>query len=418
MNRFKRLKWQIVLINMGFVTALLIGLLFAIYSYMNRQMEQQSINVLGRVIKEDSQLYEPLDGVHDIAIPYFTVELRSDGRPSFINGQYYSVDSPSQIAAVMKIAMASDKTTGWVQGYSFRFMKVIGPNGIRISFVDCTYENNLKTKLLYSLISLGLAVLGVFSVLSYFFAAWVVRPIEASWNQQKQFVADASHELKTPLTVILANAQLLQQSETGTNDGVEKKWLANIYEEAKSMKGLIQDMLTLARRDTLSREKMQLMPVDLTHVLQECELQFEAVFYQNDRTLQAEIPVQELFVRANADALGQVLRILLDNAIKYSPSDSITRITVKKTASFSQQEAEIIIANEGEPMSAADCKNIFKRFVRLDQARSENGESGYGLGLSIAAQAMEQQHGKIWASSEDGWNCFHVSLPLAKGAAR
>ena len=424
MNRFRRLKWQIVLINMGFVTALLLGLLFAIYSYMNKQMEQQSMNVLSTVIQEQSSLFQPIEEHSNIAIPYFTVELRRDGRPSFINGQYYSVDSPAEIETIMKIAMQSDQKSGWVEGYQFRFMKSVGQNGIRISFVDCSFENNLKTSLLYSLVSLGIVVMAAFSLLSYFFAGWIVRPIEDSWNQQKQFVADASHELKTPLTVILANAELLMKQYP--DEGMtEKKWLNNIYTEARDMKTLILEMLTLARKDVITREKPILGEINLQEVLEETVLQFEPVFYQNNRNLQSDLPETPICVTSNKDSLNQVLKILLDNAIKYSPSDSITRIsvqlvttssflrtisqTVSKNSKGNGQEIEIIVANEGNEMTPQECRNIFKRFVRLDEARTNNN-GGYGLGLSIAAQIMEEQNGKIWATSGGGWNAFHIRL--------
>ena len=429
-NRFRRLKRQIVFINMGFVTAVMLGLLLAIYALMNKQMEQQSVNVLTRVIREEqkSTFDTPVQENTGIEIPYFTVEMRNDGRPAFVNGQYYSVDSPSQIQIMTSIVLHSNDKSGWVKGYSFRYIKKIADNGVRISFVDCSYENNLRTSLLWSLIGLGLVVLSVFTMLSYFFAGWIVRPLEEYWKQQKQFIADASHELKTPLTVILANAELLIQS-SATESLVEKRWLNNIYEEAKNMKTLILEMLVLAKKDSVSKEKKKLDRINLLDVLQESVLQFEPVFYQNNRVLQYHLPQEEIYISGNRESLAQVMKILLDNAIKYSPSDSITRITLRRSeiqrfpgALLSKinerilpcrnQQIEIIVANEGQEMNTSECRSIFKRFYRLDSARS--GASGYGLGLSIASEIIAEHKGRIWASSSGGWNSFHVQIRMIK----
>jgi len=271
-------------------------------------------------------------------------------------------------------------------------------------------------------------VLSVFTMLSYFFAGWIVRPLEEYWKQQKQFIADASHELKTPLTVILANAELLIQSRP-TESLVEKRWLNNIYEEAKNMKTLILEMLVLAKKDSVSKEKKKLDRINLLDVLQESVLQFEPVFYQNNRVLQYHLPQEEIYISGNRESLAQVMKILLDNAIKYSPSDSITRITLRRSeiqrfpgALLSKinerilpcrnQQIEIIVANEGQEMNTSECRSIFKRFYRLDSARS--GASGYGLGLSIASEIIAEHKGRIWASSSGGWNSFHVQIRMIK----
>lgn len=430
-NRFDRLKWQIVFVNMGFVAALMIALLVAIYALMNRQMEQQSISVLNKVIGEDNTVtpYGLIQEKEGIEIPYFTVELRNDGRAAFIDGQYTTTESLSQIQDMTKIVLDSEAVTGWVDGYPFRYMKTDGDSVTRISFVDCSYENNLRSSLLWSLIVLGLCVMIVFALLSYFFAGWIVKPLEDTWKRQKQFVADASHELKTPLTVILANSELLLRA-CPEEKQAERRWLGNIYEESKNMKILILEMLALARKDAVLKENKKFQKINIIDVLQNAILQFEPVYYQNSRRLIYQIPEEEILVNGNEESLMQVIKILLDNAIKYSYSDSITRISVRKTyrniwlqkimqfikrqkTKNFYQAVDLVISNEGAGMTAIQCKDIFKRFYRLDAARSDENGNGFGLGLSIASEIVAEHKGKIWAESSDGWNHFYIHLRVA-----
>lgn len=231
-----------------------------------------------------------------------------------------------------------------------------------------------------------------------------MRPVETAWNQQKQFVGDASHELKTPLTVILSNADMIL---THPREDPER-WAQNILAEAQHMKGLTQDLLSLARSESSDCSPV-LETVDLSYLVTDSVLSFEpAAFEQGHELLHEEEP--DLTVQGDASALSQLCGILLDNALKYSSPGGSVRVSLKAAGKL----ARLTVSNEGIPIPKEDLTRIFERFYRSDPAR--HGE-GYGLGLAIAQRIAEQHRGKIWAESANGVNNFTVTLPCRKRAA-
>jgi len=230
---------------------------------------------------------------------------------------------------------------------------------------------------------------------------WAVKPVDLAWKQQRQFVADASHELKTPLTVIMTNTELALSPEYDEAD--RQKFLSGILTMTKQMKRLIEQMLELARADNSDSRKI-FKKVDFSRLVTDSILTFEPVFFEKGLTLTAHVE-NDIKVKGDEDQLCQILDILLDNARKYSKEAGTTWVRLNRSK---KGRCILMVANEGETISPQDAKNIFKRFYRIDKARSRTGS--FGLGLSIADSIVKQHKGKIWVESGDGVNSFYVEL--------
>ena len=239
--------------------------------------------------------------------------------------------------------------------------------------------------------------------MSVLLSRWAVRPVARAWEQQRQFVADASHELKTPLTVILTNAELLRE---GTAGAEERRFTDNILTMARPMRALVESLLELARGDACPAAGA-MEPVDLSRLVQEAVLPFEPVFFEAGLTLSAEIR-EGLRVRGVEGQLRQVAEILLDNARKYTPSGG--RVTLELTRSG--RHCLLSVAGPGTPLTRQQRQDVFKRFYRADPARSREGS--WGLGLSIARETVARHGGRIWADSGPEGNRFTVRLPLLR----
>ena len=252
-------------------------------------------------------------------------------------------------------------------------------------------------------ILIGVLGFAVFLGLSFLLARWAVKPVETAWNQQRQFVADASHELKTPLTVILTNAELLQEPEY--DEQARSRFVDSIMTMSHQMRGLVESLLELARVDN-GGQNMVFSRLNFSELVSDALLPFEPVYFEKGLTLESNVE-ENLFVRGSQQHLKQVADILLDNASKYAFADSTVRVILRRQGSH----CLLSVASAGDTISKEDLKNIFKRFYRMDKARSMN--HSYGLGLSIADSIVGKHGGKIWAESADGVNTFFVQLPAA-----
>lgn len=229
--------------------------------------------------------------------------------------------------------------------------------------------------------------------------------VETAWKQQRQFVADASHELKTPLTVIMTNAELLNSPDF--DQARRSQFAAHILTMSRQMRQLIEEMLDLARTDN-GQGTLVFSPVDLSRLVNDAVLPFEPVFFERGLTLTADIQ-EHITVSGSQQHLRQITDILLDNAQKYSSPAG--EVTVQLTRQGGR--CRLSVSNPGDALSKAERKDIFKRFYRTDEAHSQRGS--YGLGLSIAANIAAMHRGKIWVESSNGRNIFHLELPVKSG---
>ena len=229
----------------------------------------------------------------------------------------------------------------------------------------------------------------------------LVRPVEQTLAAEKKFMSNASHELKTPLTVISTNAQLLAE-EIGDN-----RHLQYIRQETDHMIALVNKMLTLMRLDApIQQTLFQRFRVDET--LLEVIYPMESVAYEKNLTMDADIE-EEMEMTGDPDQIKQLMTILLDNAISYTPEGGMIQIQV----SIRARRFHLCVTNTGEELSKEEQEKLFERFYRADEARVSDS-SHFGLGLSIAGSIVSNHHGRIWVESRDGQNRFQVVLPTGR----
>lgn len=226
--------------------------------------------------------------------------------------------------------------------------------------------------------------------------SWIIKPAVEALDKQKQFITDASHELKTPLSVILASSEALE------ND-FQEKWINNIKNETERMNRLITNLLNLAKLEN-SSGKETFLENNLSKVIQMSCLTFEGLIYEKKIELKTKIQDNIKF-NCNSDEIKQLITILLDNAIKHStPNGEITVF-------LEQNKNDIIlkVINKGDPIPKGQEEKIFERFYRVDEARSR-GDNRYGLGLAIAKSIVLNHEGTISANSNDGYTTFSVNF--------
>ena len=264
-----------------------------------------------------------------------------------------------------------------------------------VTFMDNTVINeNASTLLRYTLI-FGAAAIVVFFFLSVYIAKRIVRPLEDSFEKQKRFISDAGHELKTPVSVVSANAELLSR-EIGEN-----QWLANIRYENERMGELVTQLLELARTESAA---VYSESVDLSRLAAGETLPFESVAFEKGLTLESDI-APDIFVEGDSGRLKQLTSILLDNAISHAEGG-----TVKITLAKERSHAALSVVNEGAALTDEQREHLFDRFYRIDEARSAV-DGHYGLGLAIAKAICDAHKGRIEVSCHDGLVEFRAKIP-------
>ena len=396
----RRLRVKFICINMAVVTVMLLAILGMLLHFTHDNLEQQSIRVMQSVMADRASPGRPGEFPRQAQLPYFYVSVNTLGELSASFGGYYDLTDTAAIQQIITMALNS---TGILKDYSLRFQKRTTHFGQTIVFVDMSSELATMRSLTNTCIGIGVLGFAVFLGLSFLLARWAVKPVETAWNQQRQFVADASHELKTPLTVILTNAELLQEPEY--DEQARSRFVDSIMTMSHQMRGLVESLLELARADN-GGQNLVFSRLNFSELVSDALLPFEPVYFEKGLTLESSVE-ENLFVKGSQQHLKQVADILLDNAAKYASPDSTVRVVLRRQGSH----CLLSVASAGDAISKEDLKNIFKRFYRMDKARSMN--HSYGLGLSIADSIVGKHGGKIWAESADGVNTFFVQLPAA-----
>ncbi len=283
--------------------------------------------------------------------------------------------------------------------------------GVLYIGMDVTSFSNVFQWLLIVLIGLAILFIGVAVLLSYFMSKRSLIPIQEAYHRQRQFVADASHELRTPLSVIFSSVEALEMEEELTKNEFTQKLLNRLREEIKRMTKLMNDLLTLARADSehaslqLAKETFDFRP----HAERTLHLLEELASKKNIR-MDFHSP-ESVIITADADKLTQLLYILLDNAIKYTPDGGQVTLSLRVEPFKQQRMLTISVKDTGIGIPPESLDRIFDRFYRVDKARSRQ-QGGHGLGLSIAKWIVDAHGGHIHVQSEVGKGSeFIVKIP-------
>ena len=403
----KRLKIKFVIVIMSVVT-IMFAMIFGFVMHLTKQnLERESVQMMRAMAfrPPDAMFMKKNDNMPDrIRLPFFTVDISDSGEITAFGGDYFDLTDEKMLAELVAEVEAGEEETGVLADYDLRYMKA--DNGFRksIVFADISSEKAMIRGLIRNSVITGVIGYAIFFLISLVLAKWVTKPVEKTWNEQKQFIADASHELKTPLTVIMTNAEMMNDKSYTEID--REGFTKNILSTSKRMRGLVESLLELARLDN-NRLPLKLETVDMSKLMNDSILPFEPLFYENGMELSSEID-GKINVEGDKEKLRQVVNILLDNALKYSDPAHAVTIKLKRQSG----NCLLSVSGHGAELSKEDCLNIFKRFYRVDQSRND-GHS-YGLGLSIADSIVSEHNGKIWAESENGCNIFCVSLPCVK----
>lgn len=407
------LKWlrvKFVLITMAIVAIMLSVIFGLVYHFTQSNLEDESLQMLQRLARSPIQAAIPGSSgdSSEVQLPYFTLDIGYNGEVIATSGGYYDLSDLDFLQEVVSAALATHAQTGILEDYNLRFYQVTTNVSQRFVFADISSEEATLNSLLESFAIIGATSLLAFWLLSMLLARWAVKPVEAAWQQQKQFVSDASHELKTPLTIIMTNAEMLQSPDFDQENRAQ--FTSSILQMSRQMRGLVESLLELARMDN-GASKMAFQPVDFSNLVWEALLPFEPVFFEKGLTLLNGIE-GGITVNGSPQHLHQIVDILLDNAQKYSHTPADVTVVLRRT---SRSECLLTVVNPGDPISKEDLKNIFKRFYRIDKARAM--DHSYGLGLPIAQNIVEAHKGRIWAESANGRNTFCVELPTTQAPA-
>ncbi|QJD86626.1 sensor histidine kinase [Cohnella herbarum] len=418
---FNKLRNRFLIVNMVIISVMMLLAFASIYMITYQNVRNGIDMDLHRV----ADFYRKSDGNPDMPRPdddhppqeakgkmnpppersvSFALQTDEQGNIKSTNSRF-DMDGEFYDLARAKVASRESGTGQFtLDGNTWAYTVQDNMTGYSIVFLDVTAQQTIVTNLVYTFLIVGLGMLIVIYFTSRFFANRSIAPVKEAFDKQKRFIADASHELKTPLAVINTNADvLLAHSEDTIRE--QTKWLHHIKSETDRMKTLTNDLLYLTEMDD-SRERMIFAPFNVSEAVEGVILTMEAVIFEKNISLSYEID-PDLTISGNNEQMKQVVMILLDNGIKYTnPNGSIT-LALKKQ----HHDIVLSVTNTGAGIPSEHLDKIFDRFYRADSSRSRK-QGGYGLGLAIAKSIVEQHNGKIYArSTVNETTTFYVQLP-------
>ena len=407
----RKLRARIIIINMALMGIVILAIFTTVcvnsYSNAVNDMERGLNQVVGNrdfdrdratddnappFDKESKGSFKQKPNIHDNEpmqiSSYVIVELDDDGNITNTTENNVSIDA-DDLEECVKLARQSNSISGQIGDYRLMYVKHDFMEVHKIVFASNNMVfANLRNTVLVS-VGLFFGSMVIIFLISLWLSGLAVKPVKKAWEQQKQFVADASHELKTPLTVILANNNIMM-SHPQSRVTDERQWLESTEEEAQHMKQLIDQMLFLAKSDA-GNTQVQLSEVNLSEIVEGSALNFEPVAFEREVLIDTDIR-PDILMQGNQLQLNQLAHILIDNAVKYAEDNSTVTIALHKHG----DGTEFTVNNKGSVISKEEMEHIFDRFYRAEKSRTTKG---YGLGLAIAQRIVEDMNGKITVQS-------------------
>ncbi len=320
--------------------------------------------------------------------------------------QYYTSENDGEVKKAVNQICDDNDEKGKISIGKNKYRYMLRYNPIKDSYsvvmLDRTLEINTINRLLVIFVIIAGIGLFLISIISILLANWTIKPVANAWTQQKEFIANASHELKTPLTVISTNTDVILSNPADTVEN-QAKWLNYIKNETVRMSKLVNNLLCIAKYDA-NRIETIYGKVNLSDLVSGICLQYEPLAFENHKTLITEID-NDIQMLGDEDKLKQVVNILMDNALKYSLEKGTIKITLKKV----KQSICMTVSNSSENISAEHLEKIFDRFYRVDTSRNRK-TGGSGLGLNIAKNIVENHKGTINVINKDNITSFIVTF--------
>ena len=317
---------------------------------------------------------------------YFTVTFNNDDIVAVDVFRIAAVDEVKAKEYAQKL-YTSGKKKGRIDNY--KYVAVEKENGTMYIFLDCDREfDEYKTILLYSVLISALS-LAVVAILIVFISKVYVSPLADGYEKQKRFITDASHELKTPLTIISANTEILEM------DVGENEWTKSIHSQIDRLTDMTNKLVYLARMEE-ENPHINMIDFTLSNAVAETAEPYKAIALSSGKILNIDAE-ENVAYKGDEKAIRQALTMLLDNAMKYSDDKGTVWVTLKTLSSGK----EIVIKNTVDKIETGKRDELFDRFVRGDESRNSK-TGGSGIGMSVAHAIIAAHKGKISAKSEDG----------------
>lgn len=319
---------------------------------------------------------------------FFSVLLDSEGTVVATDIREIASVSEEEAAAYAVSINESGKERGFIDDY--RYLRTEEEAGVRIVFLDCGRKlESFRTFLLLSLIAAAAGYV-LFFIVIFFYSKRIVRPVAESYEKQKRFITDAGHEIKTPLAIIKADADVLEM------DYENNEWIEDIQKQTERLTSLTSDLVSLARMEE-GKSAFVISDFCLSDAVEEEADAFQMLAQSSGKELKIEVQ-PALFMNGDEKTIRRLVNIFMDNALKYSPENTAVELELKKSG---KQIVLSVFNQTSEPVEKEKLGLLFDRFYRTDSSRnSETG--GHGIGLSMAKAIVESHGGKISASSPDG----------------
>lgn len=326
---------------------------------------------------------------------FFSVQLDSEENIVSVNFEKIAAVTPEIASGYLEQVLNSPRNKGFIGEY--RYLLSDTSSGSMIVFLDCGRQ--LSSVRSFMLISVGISLAGllVISLLLYVLSAPIVRPIADSYEKQRQFITNASHDLKTPLTIIDADIDILEM-DYGSNE-----WLQDIQKQTKRLVELIRELMLLSRMEEKDAH-FQMIDFPISDVVGETAQSFEALALTHGKTFTLRIQPM-LSYCGDENAIRRLVTILLDNAQKYSDTNGSIALSLHKT----DRLLKLSVSNSCTPITEEDRKHLFDRFYRGDKSRNSQ-TGGYGIGLSVAKAIVQAHKGSIRAVTADGGHSLTIAM--------
>ena len=395
-------------LRLRFIIAALLSILFVlsatiavinISNYIRADREaQQSLDMIvenEHLDREEGYSYKPRPGDKRNREHYFTVVLRDDGLPLFTNTDHIFTVSEEEAKELAARVYESGETQGQIDTLRYK-RETFGVEpyiSIYIAFVDVSEKMNSFSDFLRSSIivsGVSYAVLAAMIIISSHF---VFKTSEESYHKQKAFITNASHELKTPLTIINTDVEILRM------DHGDNEWTDSITDQVRRLTTMTNQLVTLSRLDEDSMSNYPLSVISVDKIAEENINAFKPSFENNGFKFSSEVE-KDLTIKGNTYLINELFSIFLDNALKYAKNNGSVNLSVKKN----KNKVEIIFSNDIED-DEVDVNQLFERFYRSPRS---NKKEGSGIGLSIAKEIVELHKAKISASIKDNKIYFDI----------
>lgn len=395
-----RRKFVLICVSLVFGVLLVLGAVSNFSSYL--QINRQTKEILDILCENDGAFPKIVNFRQMISpeIPfstrYFSVVLDNDGTIDDVNVNSMQTISTEEAVKYAQKVMLSGKTHGTMNQFKYKVAEY--GEGYLMVFVDASYDVQTFRFVFINSIWVSALCLIIVFLLAVYFSKEAIRPISESYEKQKRFITDVSHELKTPLAIIRTNTEVLDMYYN------ENEWTKSIQNNAIRLSQLVESLVTLTRMDE-ENMKLQMILFSISDAVIESSEQFLAFATKQNVQIKTNVESQISYC-GNEHSIRQIVCIFLDNAIKYATTDSEIKLTLKRQG----KKTLLTVSNETENLAKGNCDILFERFYRADKSRNSQ-TGGYGIGLSIAKAIVLQHKGKISAQSPDG-KTFVISVML------